>query len=900
MERRQVSWKGWASAGLLLGAAGCTGLEPATDSDPGSEPGGDKPRSIADLKSSKTALQRADDCPDLLTKIQEDAIAKLDLVVAQQKENIDSYLQNPVGAPGGVVGGFSGGGGFVGGGFVGGVVTPLPPSRPSAGPVVSAGGTVGGLLGGVAGGGTAVGGSAGGAEGSGGGTATPGGTGSAQSPDAPSGNAGAPPRDVDTSGGGNSLGGSADEGKDPIGASETNTQVEGVDEADFVKLVDSGKGMFLLHGSSLRKLTTFPAESLSLSAAELKIEGNPSEMFVTDDGTAVVFSSVWGYGHPPSGAERSPGYCTPSWCGGGDSFTKITVADVSSAAPKAQREIYYRGNYVSSRRYGDVVRVVLQSYTGYASSLYSPEIDWTDAWGRAYEREQIEEQLDQWRERTADSIRDTTLGDWLPVVQEVKDGKLVDVEPACGSYFVPQPGISEYGLTHVLSLDVSDSAAAVGGVTVLGQASTVYSNLERLVLAQPDYRWLDGSGTFGFIEQQRTTLHMFELEADATSYLASGWVSGHLPTNNQQFGLDVAADHTLRIAASGRVRANPQAKPGAEDFWATTQENRVYALKQMGEELSVVGKSENLGHYDQGETIRSARFIGDRGYVVTAVQKDPLIVLDLGQEQPRVLGQIEIPGFSMYVHPLDDDHLITFGQSGSGGSQLQLFDVSNPANIPQPKLLDLGQSWSELANNHKAFTFYAEQSLIALPISGNGFVADLGYYRPSAGLKVIKVDAQSGFTLLGSIEHATLYQEQNCIVCDLAVNGACYSKCSVPIEVRRGHFVESADATYVYAISYGGVSVSDLADLGTPIKTVVLPQPTGDGGSWYGTQGGAGGFIGGSSGSFGGVFGGTVGVGMSTPPGTSVAEPVPDTKPTMGPAPMDAVAVPSDAGSESK
>jgi hypothetical protein len=887
MGRRQVSWKGWMSAGLLLGAAGCAGVEPSESSGPSAKPAGEKPRSIADLSSSKTALQRAADCPDLLTKIQEDAIAKLDLVVAQQKENIDAYLDNPGGSPGGVA---AGTGGFAGG-VTGGAA--IPPQtgvpRPSPGPVAGVGGTVSGLLGG----GVAVGGSAGGGGVPTGGVATPGGTGSGQDPVAPGGSA--PPRDS------NSSGGSANEGGgEPIGASETNTQVEGVDEADFVKLVESGKGMFLLHGSSLRKLTTFPAESLSLTAAELKIEGSPSEMFVTDDGTAVVFSSVWGYGHPPSGAEGSPGYCTPSWCGGGHSFTKITVADVSSATPKAQREIYYRGNYVSSRRYGDVVRVVLQSYTGYASDLYSPSVDWTDAWGRPYEREQIEEQLDQWRERTADSIRDTTLADWLPVVQEVKDGKLTDVEPACGSYFVPQPGISEYGLTHVLSVDVSDNAAAVGGVTVLGQASTVYSNLERLVLAQPDYRWLDGSRTFGFIEQQRTTLHMFALEAEQTSYLASGWVPGHLPTNNQQFGLDVAADHTLRVAASGRVRANPQAEPGAEDFWSTTQDNRVYTLKQAGEELSLVGKSENLGHYEQGETIRSSRFIGERAYVVTAVQRDPLIVLDLGQEQPRVLGQIEIPGFSMYVHPLDADHLITFGQSGSGGSQLQLFDVSDPASIPQPKLLDLGQSWSELANNHKAFTFYAEQNLIALPISGNGFVPELGYYRPSAGLKVIEVDAQRGFTLLGSIEHATLYQEQKCIVCDLAVNGACYSACSVPVEVRRGHFVESADATYVYAVSYGGVSVSDLDDMSTPIKTVVLPQPTSDGSSWYGTQGGTGGFVGGGS-SIGGTFGGGLvggGVEIATPPGTAPV-PTPDAKPTMDAVASDAVPAERDAGSAS-
>jgi hypothetical protein len=886
MRRSQVRWSEWFGAGLLLGAAGCAGLD--TKVDPGTNMPGEKPRTNADLRSSKTALQQADDCPDLLGKIQEDAIAKLDLVVAQQKENIDEYLANPPGSPGGgVVGGgvFGGlaGGGPAGGGFGGVAVdqegTSAGPSRPASGVSgtggVAAGGTQGGGAGSTPGGGT-------------------GGTGN---------NAGAPiPPMTATPTGPESSGEDLSGGKDPLGASDTNKQVEGVDEADFVKLVENGKGMFLLHGSSLRKLTTFPAEALALSPAELKIEGSPSELFVTDAGTAVVFSSVWGYGHPPSGAARSSGYCTPSWCGGGDSYTKITVADVSGDTPKTVREVYYRGNYLSSRRYDDVVRVVLQSYNTYAD-LYSPSVDWSDAWGRPYEREQIEEQLDQWRARTVDSIRDTTLADWLPVVQEVRDGQLVDVEPACGSYFVPQPGISEYGLTHVLSIDVGDANSAVGGVTVLGQASTVYSNLERLVLAQPDYRWMEGGIGFGFIDEQRTTLHMFELDADKTSYQASGWVTGQLPPHNPQFGLDVGADHTLRVATTGNVRANPQAEPGSEGFWQTKLENRVYTLRKSGEELAVVGRSPNLGHVENNETIHSARFVGNRGYVVTFRRTDPLIVLDLATaESPKVLGEIEIPGFSQYMHPLDENHLITFGQSGTGGSQLQLFDVSNPASIPQPKLLDLGQSWSELSNNHKAFTFYAEQSLIALPITGNFFVSDLNYYRPSAGLKVVKVDAQSGFTLLGSVDHATLYQEQQCIVCDSIAGGGCYVPCGMPVEVRRGHFVEGADATYVYAISYGGVSVSDLADMSQPIKTVVLPQAVTDSNTWYGTPGTSGGFVGGGSsigGLSGGGFGGLVGGGVATAPGVNVTTPAPGAPPIMAPL-VDAGVIEQDGGVDTK
>ena len=779
MRRHERSWMGLLGLGLLASAAGCS-------SGDGDGLGGERPFGPSNLSGSKTGLQRAASCTDLLTKIQDDAIAKLDLTVAQYKESYASW--EPKGGilpPGSVRGADAASGGTVG--FA-------PPSN-AANPGQTADGVASG-----------------------------GGTGGSEV------------------GGGGAIGAETPS-PDPIGASETNTQVKGVDEADFVKLVDSGKGMFLLHGNTLRKLKTYPAEELSLEPASLVIEGQPSELFVTEQGKAVVFSSVYGYSTgskvPAGDSFGGPAidFCGPEYCGGGGyggTLTKITIADVSSATFTTERELYYEGNYISSRRYDDVVRVVLQAETSYAN-LYSPNVTTYDSFGRPYPQQQIDQQLEQWRERTASDIRTTKLGDWLPLVQEAKDGKLVDVAPACDSYFVPQPGLSAFGLTHVLSLDVSKSGAPVGGVTVLGQSSTVYSNLERMVLAQPDYRWQTGLD-FGFIDEQRTSLHVFELAAADTDYLASGWVSGQLPQFNSQFGLDVAADHTLRVVTTGRSRKNPEAEPGTPEFWEQAVENRLYTLQERAGELAVVGKSENLGHHETGETVHSARFVGNRAYVVTFRQTDPLIALDVADAaHPTVLGQIEIPGFSQYMHPLDENHLITFGVSGTRGQQLQLFDVSNPSQaIPQPKVLDLGfGGWSELANNHKAFTFYAKQGLIALPVSGSGFDTR-GVYRAVAGLQVIKVDAEQGFTALGSIDHSVQYTAQGCYVCNAS---GCFEQCSTSVEMRRGHFVETADTTYVYGISYAAVSVSDIADLTTPVQTAVLPQLATDQGPWYGTTG---------------------------------------------------------------
>src|SRR5690606_1180460 len=135
------------------------------------------------------------------------------------------------------------------------------------------------------------------------------------------------------SGGGPTAGG-------PTGASDTNNQVAGVDEADFVKVVDNGSAMFVLHGNKLHKLASWPAAETALSPESLTIEGSPSEMFVTADGKAVIFSSVWGYGDGSSGGKYDPGFagdvaCEPGFGGCysyGSSFTKITIADVSGDA----------------------------------------------------------------------------------------------------------------------------------------------------------------------------------------------------------------------------------------------------------------------------------------------------------------------------------------------------------------------------------------------------------------------------------------------------------------------------------------------------------------------------------------------------------------------------------------
>ena len=235
-----------------------------------------------------------------------------------------------------------------------------------------------------------------------------------------------------------------------------------------------------------------------------------------------------------------------------------------------------------------------------------------------------------------------------------------------------------------------------------------------------------------------------------------------------------------------------------------------------------------VGGLSKGERIFAVLFLGDGGYVVTFRQTDPLIVVDVkNAAAPTVLGEIEIPGFSEYMHPLDANHLITVGQSATRGIQLQLFDVTNPQSIPLPKLLDLGSgSSSAISYQHKAFTFF--DGVLAIPLSGYAQGKLYGGYQST--LQLVRVDASAGFTSLGAVDHARLYADNGLgVQCGRCDETGCYDyACGYQPEVRRGHFVKSGDNTYVYSFSYAGVLVNELASLAQPVARVGLPMPTFD------------------------------------------------------------------------
>ncbi len=156
-------------------------------------------------------------------------------------------------------------------------------------------------------------------------------------------------------------------------------------------------------------------------------------------------------------------------------------------------------------------------------------------------------------------------------------------------------------------------------------------------------------------------------------------------------------------------------------FWGgwSASQNTVNDVYVLDSDLDISGAVRDLG---KGETIHSARFIGNRGYVVTFRQTDPFYVLDLSNaKNPQLSGELKIPGFSSYLHPLKDDLILGVGQENSK-VKLSLFDVSNPTNPLEVDKYMLNEYWSEAQQNHHAFLQDEKYQVFFLPGGQNGYV----------------------------------------------------------------------------------------------------------------------------------------------------------------------------------
>jgi hypothetical protein len=406
----------------------------------------------------------------------------------------------------------------------------------------------------------------------------------------------------------------------------------------------------------------------------------------------------------------------------GSVLTEVDVSD--PGAMRVVRTMEVDGMYLSARLTGSTARVVLSSLPVMPELVYpgSPGV----------------ETPQEAEKRNRAAIASSRLRNWLPYyrLKERRTGKTKH-RALVGCRQVRRPvQFSGLGMLTVLTIDLEKGLEPVDSDAVMTDGQIVYASTEGLYVATQ--RWLDPvvfEGATVVPPKLTSAIHKFGTSSPGqTAYRASGEVSGYLLS---QFSL---SEHEgfLRVASTE-----------APEWWSPVDgpqpESLVTVLEQQGGKLVQVGRVGGLG---KGERIYAVRFLGDKGYVVTFRQVDPLYTLDLSEpSDPRVLGELKIAGYSAYLHPVGDDLLIGVGQDATEegrvlGTQVSLFDVSDLSRPDRLARTTIDKGWSEAEYDHHAFLFWPATELLVIPVQastpdGLSFAGAVGYRVGRAGIKLV-------------------------------------------------------------------------------------------------------------------------------------------------------------------
>ena len=533
-------------------------------------------------------------------------------------------------------------------------------------------------------------------------------------------------------------------GGEVVDYSQTNVQVAGVDEPDIVKT--DGTYLYIVSGNKVIIVKAYPAKDAVIEGEITFDEYVTVHNIFISGSRLVVFATTYDY--PVYKALIEDDVVSSSWYSSPDTYVKIfDIEDMKN--PELKRDIVVGGSFSGARMIGDYVYVITTQYS------YSYDLPEEDIIPR------------------------------LLIDGEVHEIAISDI------YYVDIPEKSST-FTNILSVHVHDDEQEVNEkVFLLGNSQTLYvskdniyvtystqyydydllediidevllpvlpesikSELETIkTLTLEDYQkktvseWILQNYAENMGEEQkqniakeivrrteRTIIHRISISDGEITYEAQGNVPGFV---NNQFSISEYDGHL-------RVSTTTQGWMIRSYLSNVDSQNNVYVLNM---DLEIVGSVEDLA---TGEQIYATRFIGDKCYLVTFKQIDPFFVIDLGDPgNPEVLGELKIPGFSTYLHPYDETHIIGIGRDG-GKVKISLFDVSdlsNPVELSKYEVENTENSWgwtqSSALYEHKAFLFDREKNLLVLPIGD--------YSKQSA--YVFDISVENGIELKGTVTH---------------------------------------------------------------------------------------------------------------------------------------------------
>ncbi len=485
------------------------------------------------------------------------------------------------------------------------------------------------------------------------------------------------------------------------GTSDTNVQVAGVDELDLVET--DGRRVFTVTRGRLHVVdVSGPAPTLLADVAvDLPDEWGDGELLLHEDRLLVV-TRTWSEQRldAPEGQALQREMDVM-----GTPVTSLHLFDVTADEPVEVGRLEVEGELVAGRGVDGTAHLVVAHRPQPLGIAVMDEV-WSG-----------QDQDDAVR-RMQQALATTSTTDWLPQLRHRGAGGAISTSSSVGCADVARPvDTGDTSMLQVLTIDTHGDDVLPEAITaVLTDARSVTATATELVVATPVWQGLDQPQPFGddvgfdvedaaqdvaapAPEQATTRLHLFDLGPDGATHRASGEVPGMLLN---QFSMSLHGGD-LRVATTA-------------DPWAGNSESGVTVLRPTGDRLEVIGSVGGLG---RGETIHAVRFLGDRGYVVTFRQTDPLYTIDLADPtDPRVTGELKITGYSAYLHPLGGERLLGVGQEATlegqtTGTQVSIFDVADPAAPTRVSQVLLPGAGSEAEWDHHAVLVH--DGLVVLP-----------------------------------------------------------------------------------------------------------------------------------------------------------------------------------------
>lgn len=446
--------------------------------------------------------------------------------------------------------------------------------------------------------------------------------------------------------------------------SKTNVQVEGVAEGDLVKT--DGDYIYRMN-SSKGTVDIIKVNREAMEKAAVLEFHNPAEIYIAED---ILIVLEQGYLENKAGGGS---YRSMAPHGGGD-YTTVYIYDISRRkSPRLRNQLTQSGYLKTTRLQDDCLYIITEEYV-----------------------------------RELGSEKDII--SYVPQI----NSKLV----AADKIFIPE-GCNTSAYLNLTSVDLNHPQQYKDNTSILASGTYFYMNTEHLYLA--DQKWreakTDADGyNESFIMKFSIQNGLFQQIGEAT---IKGAITDSFAINEYDGNLRVVTtvDHYERIDVFDDVN---QKSLGYTDY-AIKTDNSLYVLDQS---LKQIGAIEGLA---EEERIYAARFIGAYGYFVTFRETDPLFSVDLSNPaEPKIVGELKIPGFSEYLHFYGEGLLLGIGQEinedgMNQGIKLSMFDISDPANVVEKdkRVLD-GYYYSPALYDYKAVMIDPQKNLFGFMLEGNG------------------------------------------------------------------------------------------------------------------------------------------------------------------------------------